>query len=179
MGRLLVRFTLSVLLIWLFGFAWFALWLPQPAPLSRTEAVIVLTGGKGRLERGIQVLEQGHAARMFVSGVDPSVRPRELAAALHKPRKLFACCIDIGKRATNTRTNAEESADWIAVNKVRSIRLVTTDWHMRRALLEFTEDVPAEVNVLPDSIASSPTLATLFLEYNKYLARRFALWGGV
>ena len=122
---------------------------------------------------------QGHAARMFVSGVDPSVRPRELAAALHKPRKLFACCIDIGKRATNTRTNAEESADWIAVNKVRSIRLVTTDWHMRRALLEFTEDVPAEVNVLPDSIASSPTLATLFLEYNKYLARRFALWGGV
>ena len=76
-------------LLWFLGLIWFAIFLPQPADDSiKTDAVVVLTGGPGRVQRGIDILSANGAKRMMVSGVDPSVRRAELEEAVNIPRKL-------------------------------------------------------------------------------------------
>ena len=71
---------------------------------------------------------------------------------------------------SDTRTNAGEAAQWLRENKFTSVRLVTTDWHMARASSEFEETLPPDIRVVEDAVSSHPSLATLFLEYNKLLA---------
>jgi hypothetical protein len=80
------------------------------------------------------------------------------------------CCVTLGFTALDTRGNARETAKWVAANKVRSIRLVTSDWHMRRAALELEEKLPQGTTVLRDAVRSQPSLWILFLEYHKLLA---------
>jgi uncharacterized SAM-binding protein YcdF (DUF218 family) len=162
------------LLLWVLGFAWFALLLPQPVALSKTDAVVVLTGGPNRIDRGLQVLEAGKAKRMLISGVAREVLPGELAAQYKRPQKLFDCCIDLGFQAVDTRSNGLETARWASQHNVKSIRLVTHDWHMRRARLELDKALPANITVINDAVATQPTLAILFLEYNKYWLRGIA-----
>ncbi|MBK7161883.1 MAG: YdcF family protein [Sphingomonadales bacterium] len=176
----MIRRILSlILLIWMLGFAGFALFLPQPAALDRTDAVVVLTGGAKRIDRGLEVIEKGKARRMLISGVDLDVKPAELAAEYKRPIKLFNCCIDLGFRAVDTRSNALETARWVARNKVQSLRLVTHDWHMRRAMLEISIALPDDVEVIPDAVPSQPTLQVLFREYNKYWLRGIAAIAGL
>ena len=165
------RFTSLVVLVWLIGFVWFAIALPQPADGAKSDAVVVLTGGGGRIGRGLEALQQGWARRMLVSGVDREVRASEFEAEYKVPPALMACCVTLGFQSVDTRSNARETADWIAENKVRSVRLVTTDWHMRRAAMELSGEIPAKVTIIRDAVASQPTLRTLFLEYNKLIAR--------
>jgi len=176
----MVRRALSLLLIaWLLGFAWFAVALPQPLGSTSTDAAIVLTGGEGRVACGLEVLEKGWAGKLLVSGVDREVRPREFIAAYGIQPKLMECCVTLGFESVDTRSNALESARWIARGKIRSVRLVTTDWHMRRAALELRRVSPKGVKVIFDAVPSQPTLETLFVEYHKLLARWLAkLWGG-
>ena len=85
------RLFAFAVLIWALGFAWFAFLLPQPAALSKTDAVVVLTGGPNRIDRGLAVLEAGKADRMLISGVAREVKPGELAAEYKRPQKLFDC----------------------------------------------------------------------------------------
>jgi uncharacterized SAM-binding protein YcdF (DUF218 family) len=108
---------------------------------------------------------------MLVSGVDRQVRPREFAAEYKVPPALMACCVTLGFQSVDTRSNASEAAHWIAANRFRSVRLVTTDWHMRRAALELGRMLPREVALIRDPVPSQPSLRILFLEYNKLLAR--------
>ena len=176
----MIRRLLSLaVIVWLLGFAVFAVTLPGPADPSTTDGIIVLTGGKGRIERGLALLEQGDAKRMLVSGVDPSVRAGELVAVQGAPPHLFACCVDLGKDAIDTRTNAQESARWVRRYKFASVRLVTTDWHMPRARFELTRELGDGVAVTSDAVDSAPGLGILVREYNKYWLRRFAALLGV
>ena len=173
------RFASLVLLVWLMGFFSFALALPQPHGRGKSDAVVVLTGGEGRIPRGLAAMETGWAPRMFVSGVDREVRPGEFQAEYEVPPALMACCVTLGFESVDTRSNAQEAAGWIADNKFRSVRLVTTDWHMRRAAMELTAKVPGDVELIRDAVPSQPSFRTLFLEYNKLLARtgqRLAGW---
>jgi uncharacterized SAM-binding protein YcdF (DUF218 family) len=167
------------LLAWVLGFAWFALFLPQPAALEKTDGVVVLTGGAGRINRGLEVLEAGKARRMLISGVDLDVKPGELAAEYKRPAKLFSCCIDLGFRALDTRSNGLETARWAARNKVKTLRLVTHDWHMRRARLELNLALPDGVTVINDAVRTKPSLTVLFTEYNKYWLRGAAALIGI
>jgi uncharacterized SAM-binding protein YcdF (DUF218 family) len=168
------RIAALLLLAWVLGFAWFALLLPQPAKLSKTDAVVVLTGGPNRIDRALAVMEAGDAKRMLISGVAHEVKPGELAAQYHRTSKLFDCCIDLGFQAVDTRSNALETARWVTRYKVKSIRLVTHDWHMRRARLELDKALPSGMVIINDAVATQPSLTTLFMEYNKYCARGFA-----
>ena len=59
------------------------------------------------------------------------------------------------------------------------MRLVTSDWHMRRARLELERAMPPDVLILSDAVQTQPSLGTLFIEYNKYLMRRLAALAGV
>jgi uncharacterized SAM-binding protein YcdF (DUF218 family) len=175
-----IRRVLSLIAtVWLLGWAWFVVSLPRAAANTRTDAIVVLTGGAGRIQRGLDHLAPGHARRMLVSGVDPAVRLDELAQLQKAPAKLFACCVDLGKDAVDTRSNAAEAARWLRHRHYRSVRLVTTDWHMPRARFELERAVGPGILVIPDAVDSAPGFVTLFAEYNKYLLRRVSALAGV
>ncbi len=170
-----VRYILSgLVLIWALGFLWFTVALPQPAEPVSADAVIVPTGGAGRISQGLAVLDAGLAQKMLVTGVDPEVTPEEFAAEFEVDAARMDCCITLGFVAVDTRGNAAETAEWAAENGVQSLRLVTTDWHMRRAAGELRRTLPSSVKVIRDAVPSQPSLASLFLEYHKLLASRLA-----
>ena len=100
-----------------------------------------------------------------------------LAAQVHAPPALFDCCVDLDRESVDTRSNATQTADWIAAHHYRSVRLVTTDWHMPRARFEMARLLrPRNVAILADAVPSEPGFEALFGEYNKYLIRRLAVW---
>jgi uncharacterized SAM-binding protein YcdF (DUF218 family) len=170
-----IRRILGLLAVaWAFGFLWFAVSLPQPAGAGKTDAIVVPTGSGGRIQRGLDLLERGTAERMLVTGVDVDVRPVEFAAEYDAPARLMRCCVTLGFAALDTRGNARETAIWVTENEVRSIRLVTADWHMRRAASELQGTLPKGVTVLRDGVRTEPSLWILFLEYHKLLATWFA-----
>ena len=164
------RLFAAILLGWMLGFIWFAFMLPGQARNVDAEAVIVTTGGPGRIERGVDLLEQDEVEQMFVSGVDPEVTVNEFAAQFDVPGRTMECCVTLGYHAVDTRSNASEAALWIAENGYTRVRLVTQDWHMRRALSEFRQAISPQVTIFPDAVSAKPPLGTLFVEYNKYLA---------
>jgi len=159
-----------LLLAWAFGFLWFALALPQPRGRALTDGVVVLTGGEGRIDRGLTALRRGWARKMLVSGVDRDVRQHEFAVGYGVRPGEMACCVTLGYDAVDTRSNATEAARWVARRKLRSVRLVTTDWHMRRAAHELEAALPAGVVVVRDAVPSQPSFRVLFVEYHKLLA---------
>lgn len=164
------RLFAFVLVAWALGFLWFAFTLPQPAGAERTDAIVVATGAGGRIPRGLDMLRAGAAPQMLVTGVDAEVKPREFAAEYKVEPRLMRCCVTLGFAAMDTRGNARETADWVGQEKVRSIRLVTSDWHMRRAARELEGALPGDVAIIRDAVRSQPTLRMLFLEYHKLLA---------
>jgi uncharacterized SAM-binding protein YcdF (DUF218 family) len=166
------RLLSALILVWALGFAWFAIDLPRPAGAQKTDGIVVLTGGPGRIQRGLDILNTGHAQRMLVSGVDRRVRPADLVATFHVSPGLLAR-VDLGRSAVDTRSNALETRRWIADHHYHSIRLVTTDWHMRRARFELRQ-VMKGIVVVPDAVTSEPELIGLLREYHKYLLRRGA-----
>lgn len=174
--RGIFRRLLSLLLvIWALGFIWFAMTLPRPAEVTtRTDGIVALTGGGGRIPRALQLLEARTAKRLLVSGVDREVRPREFASEYKVPSGQMACCITLGYDAVDTRSNALETARWIKDQKLKSIRVVTTDWHMRRAIFDISEEAPQGTTVIEDAVVSRPSFRILFLEYNKLVARLLA-----
>ena len=171
------RILSAAFLLWAFGFLWFAMALPGPAGKERTDAVVVPTGSGGRIARGLTILRTGQAEQLLVTGVDPEVKPGEFAAEYKVEQRLMRCCITLGSDAVDTRGNALETAEWVSRHKIRSIRLVTADWHMRRAAAELAQELPDGVTVLRDAVSSQPSLRVTFLEYNKLLASQaMRLW---
>ena len=169
------RILSLLLLVWAFGFLWFALFLPRPihddSKDAATDAVVVLTGGEGRIPRGLAVLRGKHAGKMLVAGVDREVKPAEFAAEYKVEGRLMRCCITLGYQSVDTRSNALEAARWIADEKVTSVRLITTDWHMRRAAFDLAQVAPRGTIIIEDAVTSRPRFRILFLEYHKLLAR--------
>lgn len=169
---MILRLASALLLVWALGFAGFAVALPGPADDRITDGIVVPTGAASRVRRGLALLERHRAKRMLVSGTDRRVQPHELAASFGVSAKLVDCCIDLGREAVDTRSNAEETARWVRARHYRSIRLVTTDWHMARARFELARLLDRDVLLLGDAVPSEPALMSLLTEYNKYLLRR-------
>ena len=169
------RIVAVLVLGWCGGFLWFSLTLPDPAPIGvRTDAVVVLTGGKGRLKRGLAVIEAGSARRMLVSGVDRYTTRKQLAAAAAVTKTRLGTT-DLGYEAVDTRSNAEETMRWVAKNGFTSVRLVTSAGHMRRARLELSRVLPRSITVVSDAVPVEPQAPSIATEYSKYLLRRAAL----
>jgi uncharacterized SAM-binding protein YcdF (DUF218 family) len=157
----------------------FTLGKPAPAAAAPTDAAVVLTGGKGRLEHGISVLSQHKASRLLVAGADPSVTKRDIARRLGGNQNLINCCVDLGSESVDTRSNAEEAGRWLAKHHFHSVRLITSDWHMRRARYEFEKVLGSRFRLETDGVRSEPSFLTLFGEYNKYVLRRVAVWADI
>jgi uncharacterized SAM-binding protein YcdF (DUF218 family) len=173
MGRWLLRFGIIPVFLYVIGLAWFMNSLPGPAGAERTDGIVVLTGGPGRLSRGFELIQRGVADRVLISGVATVVRPEELAAEYRVEMDLIRCCVDLGRDATDTRTNGEEVAEWVRRHDMKSIRVVTNDWHMRRARKEISWRLGRGTEVVSDGVRSPRTFGQLFLEYNKYLVSPF------
>ena len=172
-------------LLWSGGLAWFADTAGEGSeqPDIATEAVVVPTGGSGRLEEGLRLLESGLAQALFVTGVAEGVESAELRAR-YDPA-LWACCVELGYEAEDTAANAREAAVWMADRDYTSLRLVTSGYHMPRAMLEFRSALPNATlvahPVFPEHVKVEHwwryrgTAALIASEFTKYvwaLARR-------
>ena len=168
------RFVAMVLLGWALGFAAFMLSLPGSAGDAATDAIVVPTGAPGRIDRGLVLLEERRARRMLVTGTAPGVTRGDLAR-IYGHRETIRCCVDLGGEAVDTRGNGAETAAWARAHRYRSIRLVTSDWHARRARLELAEATGKDVTIVVDGVPGKPTLRQALNEYHKLLLRRAVL----
>lgn len=185
LGRVVVL-ALLLAAAWAGGLVWFAGTIAREPPgtaaldsLEHTDAIVVLTGGSGRLSTGLDLLKAGLAKKLFVSGVYSSVDVKELLSLSQLSPDKVECCIVLGYAAADTVGNAFETADWMEEQGYTSLRLVTANYHMRRSLLEFAMAAP-HIAVVPHAVAPAnvhlaewwrwPGTANLLAtEYNKYL----------
>jgi uncharacterized SAM-binding protein YcdF (DUF218 family) len=180
--------TGATLAAWIWGLILFVDRIPDSVADEgrRTDAIVVLTGGTLRLEKGFELLSAKMAGKLLVSGVDRGVQMEEVLAAAGLMPTELDCCVTLGYMAEDTGSNAIESAVWIRTNKVASIRLVTSSYHMPRSLLEFRATVPG-VEIVPHPVFPKhvmvnewwvrPGTASLVIaEYNKYLLAATRHW---
>ena len=184
--RSFVMFFLLVVFLWIVGFTNFLMTIPADVPkdIVKSDAVDVLTGGSKRLEAGIILLEQGKAELLFVSGVNEKVTRSDILQLVDRGKilkndQLFSCCIKLGYAAEDTTGNAKESLEWLRINSLGSIILVTSNYHMQRAYLEFKLQnsnvritkypVISSDFTLSDWIINPRRFALLFLEYHKLI----------
>jgi len=123
---------------------WFGFTLPEtPADTTtKTDAIVVLTGGGDRIEQAYRLVEKGLASRLYVTGVAEKVTKEQLLKRLGDPPAELAARIQLGSRAADTRGNATETAAWFNSQSLRSMRLVTGNYHMRRSALWFRRAMP-------------------------------------
>ena len=184
--RSFVMFFLLVVFLWIVGFTNFLMTIPADVPkdIVKSDAVVVLTGGSKRLEAGIILLEQGKAELLFVSGVNEKVTRSDILQVVDRGKilkndQLFSCCIKLGYAAEDTTGNAKESLEWLRINSLSSIILVTSNYHMQRAYLEFKLQnsnvrstkyaVISSDFTVSDWIINPRRFALLFLEYHKLI----------
>lgn len=146
-------------------------------PKQKTDALVVLTGGDGRIEEGFRLWKDGLSANIFISGVHPDVSRDTILSKWTHSDTLPKCCLEIDNKATTTMENAIETEKWVQAQGVRSIRLITADFHMNRALIELKQTIP-NVKILPHPVSSSEAQIErswfwymIFIEYNKILYR--------
>lgn len=116
-----------------------------------TQALIVLTGGTERVAAAVELLKQGMAERLFISGVNKKVDWVLLAQTINELPEQLSDRITLGHVACNTRQNALESKNWLERNSFKTARLVTASYHMPRSLSEFNDVMP-DMTIIPHPI---------------------------
>ena len=139
--------------VWLAGLVWFATQLPASITngTQKTDAIIVLTGGRGRVHQGLELLSQKRAKKLFISGVYRGIDVKELLRVSRQSPEELACCVSLGYQADDTRGNAVETAAWMRDQNLGSLRLVTSAYHMPRSLLEFRRAMP-DITIVPHPV---------------------------
>jgi uncharacterized SAM-binding protein YcdF (DUF218 family) len=188
-GRL-VQTLLALTLDWVIGF-WFFLremsGAPDPTVQPKADAVVVFTGSGGsRVAAAMDLLGKGAGERLLISGVNEEISREELARLWPGDPKDFECCVDLGWEARTTVGNARELRDWVKSHDFNSFILVTSDYHMPRALVETREVLP-EVEITAWRVQSGYLTASglpsnaaaarqLVVEYSKFLAAVVKSW---
>ena len=172
-----------VVLVWLVGLFAFADrvrgFTPAPEP-ARADAIVALTGPSAeRVNAAVRLLEQDKGRRVLISGVNREVRRQELRALTPGSNRLFNCCVDLGFEAEDTTGNAQEIAAWAEAKGYDSLIVVTSDYHMPRALTEIRAAAPG-IELTPYAVETpsldnsrwwraAVTARRMTLEYMKYL----------
>lgn len=179
-----LTFIATLVLIWLIGLFAFADRVRSYAPAdepARADAIVALTGPSAeRVNAAIRLLEQDKGQRVLISGVNREVRRQELRALTPGSNRLFNCCVDLGFEAEDTTGNAQEIAAWAEAKGYDSLIVVTSDYHMPRALTEIRAAAPG-VELTPYAVETpsldnsrwwraAVTARRMTLEYMKYLA---------
>jgi uncharacterized SAM-binding protein YcdF (DUF218 family) len=159
----------------------------EPPPDPHAEGIVVLTGGTARIDGALQLLAEGRASRLLISGVNPAVTRRALASTVSDElRGVLECCVDLDRAAQNTIGNAAETRAWAEERGFSSLIVVTSDYHMRRSMAELASAMPDKRLIAfpvsnPDLHLAQwwrdpAALSLLIREYGKYLlaaTRRF------
>jgi uncharacterized SAM-binding protein YcdF (DUF218 family) len=175
-------FWLAILipiLLWAGGYIVFAgtvANMMEPKTFQKTDTIIALTGGTNRVTRALDLLAEGKSPYLLISGVNKDVKLKELLTLWdYQNKNLPTKAITLGFNAGNTLENAIEARDWVRGHNANQIRLVTANYHMPRALLEFHHAIP-EASIIPNPVIPSELSARsqkfwqiCFLEYHKFL----------
>jgi len=179
--RLIFDGVLFLFVLFIIGFIVFANGIDreQSEPQQTADGIAVLTGGVSRIDRAMALLAAGKAKRVLITGVNRTTTVDELKQLASRGDQYFTCCVDIDKEARNTIDNATETSEWVALHHYRSIIVVTSNYHMPRALAELARVMPG-VTLIPYSVVDNNvhldrwwaypgTTRLLLSEYQKYL----------
>jgi uncharacterized SAM-binding protein YcdF (DUF218 family) len=163
------------------GFFWFVLRIPsEEVQLDRkADGIVVLTGAAARIPDAIELLADERGKRLLITGVYRATSSREIARITPLYSKYFACCIDLDRSALNTFGNALQARRWARKHNFNSLIIVTSNWHMPRAMAELEHQLPdvklIAYPVISEKLKDDPWLSNLatarllLAEYLKYL----------
>ncbi len=180
-ARLLFDAAILLLVMLIIGFIVFANGVDRERvePAHAADGIAVLTGGMARIDEAMKLLAKGKAKRVLITGVNQATTKEQLKRLASQGGQYFACCVDIDKEALNTIDNATETAQWAALHRYGSIIVVTSNYHMPRALAELARAIPG-VTLVPYPVVDNNvhlerwwtypgTTRLLLSEYLKYL----------
>ena len=169
------------------GFGYFIWQLPeQQIELDRNaDGIVVLTGGDSRVSDGLALLAAGRAKRLLISGVYTGTTTSDIARQVVDYNRMLNCCVDLDYSAVNTLGNAVGTRQWMLKNGFHSLIVVTSAYHMPRALAELSHQLP-EVALIPYPVVSDrlrvepwwsngATTKVVLSEYVKYLAAKLRM----
>ncbi|XIA65175.1 YdcF family protein [Bradyrhizobium sp. TZ2] len=149
-------------------------------PVRNADGIVVLTGGSSRVSDAMALLAAGYGKRLLISGVHPTSAASDISRTLPDNQSLLGCCVDLDRSAINTRSNAAETRRWVRDRGFKSLIVVTSNYHMPRAIVELSHAMP-DVALVPFAVVgdrwrdepwwtSGATLRLLLSEYVKYVA---------
>jgi uncharacterized SAM-binding protein YcdF (DUF218 family) len=153
----------------------------EPTALAPADGVVALTGGSERVLEAVELLAKGRARRLLITGVNQQTSRHEIARLMPNFQQLFNCCIDLGRAALNTAGNADETRQWVEAHAIHSsLIVVTSNYHMPRALVELRRALP-QLELIPYPVVSDRlrnsdwrndhhVARLLAIEYVKFLA---------
>lgn len=188
MARIVLGGALLTLAFLFAGFLMFAAAVTRddaPKPV-KADGVVALTGGSYRIRRAAQLLAEGQARRLLITGVNRKTSLEQLLALTGLREDKFRCCVDVGYRALNTRGNADETLGWIRRHGFKSLIIVTANYHMPRSVAEFRRRFP-DVQLYPHPVKpftlrkgpwwlDGERIGLLATEYLKYLSASALSW---
>jgi uncharacterized SAM-binding protein YcdF (DUF218 family) len=181
LGRAVALIVLVVVVALALGFVWFASQIStSEVTLTRNaDGIVVLTGGSSRVNDAFELLASKRGRRLLITGVYPATNRGEISRVLPEYQRLFACCVDLDRTAVNTLGNAIGTKRWAEAQGFRSLIVVTSAYHMPRALAELSHQLPGvefvPYPVISERLRSEPwwshaaTAKLLFSEYVKYI----------
>jgi uncharacterized SAM-binding protein YcdF (DUF218 family) len=152
----------------------------EAEPAGRADGIVVLTGGSSRVSDAMELLAGGYGTRLLISGVHPTSAASDISRSLSDNQSLLNCCVDLDRSAVNTRSNAAETRRWAHERHFKSLIVVTSNYHMPRAIVELSHAMP-DIQLIPFAVvsekwrdeswwSSGATLRLLLSEYVKYVA---------
>ena len=175
-------FLFSLLLI---GIVWWFVYLMFIFPkhhydlidnkFNENSAIVVFTGGKGRFEKGFNILKDNVSRRLFISGVYPGINLEKKYAINDSDSELFDCCISFDEKAINTIENVQEVKDWIFLNDINEIFLVSSYYHLPRIKILFEKIIPnLEVKIIPtDDSLFLPKKTVVYFFHTKLILTEY------
>jgi uncharacterized SAM-binding protein YcdF (DUF218 family) len=163
------------------GFAAFVWLLPEQQIVLDREAdgIVVLTGGTSRITDALELLASRRGKRLLITGVNPGTTTSDIAHQVVDYDRVLNCCVDLDYSALNTLGNAVQARRWTVEHGFHSLIVVTSAYHMPRALAELAHQLPG-VDLIPYPVVSDRlriepwwsngvTTRLVLSEYLKYL----------